>query len=225
MWLIWRVALPAPNGYRTANELTGRFHLDRRHETTGLAHLRNARAGYDRWGAAGKVRQLDQLYPQLAARDANIAGATPGSRLAMGSIMYATKAPRKHTAAAPQSRAETIDPECPALPVAMTTMLIATRAMPPAVSPLRIVPSGRARAGWLLLVSLMGGAGGISNFGLPGLALGVNCGSSAGNNGPGVAHISGRFWEAPLKRKPRIRTAGVTMALARRSASGLSAKV
>ena len=35
----------------------------------GLAHLRNARAGYALWGADGKVRQLDELYPQLAAHE------------------------------------------------------------------------------------------------------------------------------------------------------------
>ena len=29
------------------------------------AYLRDARYGYLRWGADGKVRQLDQLYPQL----------------------------------------------------------------------------------------------------------------------------------------------------------------
>ena len=33
-----------------------------------MLYLRNARYGYLRWGADGKVRQLDQLYPHL--RDA-----------------------------------------------------------------------------------------------------------------------------------------------------------
>ena len=32
-------------------------------------YLRNARYGYLRWGAEGKVRQLDQLYPHLRNRD------------------------------------------------------------------------------------------------------------------------------------------------------------
>ena len=31
----------------------------------GVAHLRNARAGYVRWGADGKVKQLDRLHPHL----------------------------------------------------------------------------------------------------------------------------------------------------------------
>src|SRR6202035_113689 len=34
-------------------------------ETSGYAHLRNARNCYDRWGAHGKVRQLDERYPRL----------------------------------------------------------------------------------------------------------------------------------------------------------------
>ena len=52
-----------------ANEWAGRFYLERGLETAGLAYLRNASAGYALWGADGKVRQLHQLYPQLAARD------------------------------------------------------------------------------------------------------------------------------------------------------------
>ena len=48
-----------------ANELAARFYAARGLETTAHAHLRNARDGYVRWGAEGKVRQLDQLYPQI----------------------------------------------------------------------------------------------------------------------------------------------------------------
>jgi PAS domain S-box-containing protein len=59
-----------------AHELAGRFYLDRDFETNGLAHLRNARLGYALWGADGKVAQLDQLYPQLTARDPALASAT-----------------------------------------------------------------------------------------------------------------------------------------------------
>jgi hypothetical protein len=36
-------------------------------ETITDAYLRNARYCYLRWGADGKVRQLDRLYPHLAA--------------------------------------------------------------------------------------------------------------------------------------------------------------
>ncbi len=49
----------------TANEVAGRFYLDRGFETIGHTSLRSARSCYQRWGASGKVRQLDQLYPGL----------------------------------------------------------------------------------------------------------------------------------------------------------------
>jgi PAS domain S-box-containing protein len=49
-----------------ANELAGRFYSTRGFETSARAHLREARHGYRRWGADGKVRQLDRLYPYLA---------------------------------------------------------------------------------------------------------------------------------------------------------------
>src|SRR5438034_58480 len=48
-----------------AHELAGRFYLQRGFETAGSAHLRHARACYALWGADGKVRQLDELYPHL----------------------------------------------------------------------------------------------------------------------------------------------------------------
>ena len=48
-----------------ANELAGRFHARRGFETIALGYLRNARACYERWGARGKVRQLERLYPAL----------------------------------------------------------------------------------------------------------------------------------------------------------------
>jgi predicted ATPase len=48
-----------------ANELAARFYAARGLETSAHAHLRNARQGYLRWGADGKVRQLDQLHPWL----------------------------------------------------------------------------------------------------------------------------------------------------------------
>jgi PAS domain S-box-containing protein len=66
-----------PHNEALANEQAGRFCLDQGLETVGLAHLRNARAGYALWGADGKVRQLDELYPQLAREPAHGAE-TPG---------------------------------------------------------------------------------------------------------------------------------------------------
>jgi signal transduction histidine kinase len=48
-----------------ANELAARFYAVRGLETVAHAYLRNARYCYLRWGAEGKVRQLEQSHPQL----------------------------------------------------------------------------------------------------------------------------------------------------------------
>jgi PAS domain S-box-containing protein len=48
-----------------ANELTARFYQARGFETIAQSYLRNARSCYLRWGADGKVRQLEQLHPHL----------------------------------------------------------------------------------------------------------------------------------------------------------------
>jgi PAS domain S-box-containing protein len=48
-----------------ANEIAGRFNAERGHEKIAATYLRAARACYLRWGAEGKVRQLEELYPHL----------------------------------------------------------------------------------------------------------------------------------------------------------------
>jgi PAS domain S-box-containing protein len=48
-----------------AHELAARFYGARGFDTIAHAYLRKARYCYLRWGADGKVRQLDELYPQL----------------------------------------------------------------------------------------------------------------------------------------------------------------
>ena len=50
-----------------ANELAGRFYAARGFEKVATAYLRDARSCYLRWGADGKARQLEQLYPHLTA--------------------------------------------------------------------------------------------------------------------------------------------------------------
>jgi PAS domain S-box-containing protein len=52
-----------------ANELAGRFYGARGFERIAVAYLKEARAGYRSWGAEGKVRQLDRVYPHLARED------------------------------------------------------------------------------------------------------------------------------------------------------------
>ena len=51
-----------------ANELASRFYAARGFEKIARVYLQDARYGYLRWGADGKVRQLEQLHPHL--RDA-----------------------------------------------------------------------------------------------------------------------------------------------------------
>ncbi len=48
-----------------ASELAGRFYAARGFERIAHAYLQDARHCYLRWGAEGKVRQLEQLYPHL----------------------------------------------------------------------------------------------------------------------------------------------------------------
>jgi predicted ATPase/signal transduction histidine kinase len=48
-----------------ANELAGRFYAARGFEKIAQAYVQDARHCYLRWGADGKVRQLDQSYPHL----------------------------------------------------------------------------------------------------------------------------------------------------------------
>ena len=58
-----------------AHELAARFYAVRGFEQIAQLYLRNARHGYLRWGADGKVRQLDALYPHLREA-APVPGAT-----------------------------------------------------------------------------------------------------------------------------------------------------
>ena len=72
-----------------AYELAGRFYRAAASTSSAIAHLRDARACYARWGADGKVKQIDRQYPDLVEprlarayrhrRDANRA-ARPASR-------------------------------------------------------------------------------------------------------------------------------------------------
>jgi PAS domain S-box-containing protein len=48
-----------------ANELAARFYAEHGFEKIAQVYLRDARYGYLRWGADGKVRQLDELHPHL----------------------------------------------------------------------------------------------------------------------------------------------------------------
>src|SRR5262249_52985210 len=65
-------------------------------ETIARAYLRNARYGYLRWGADGKVRQLDQLYPDLTTESATAAPAVtigaPVEQLDLATVVKVSEA-------------------------------------------------------------------------------------------------------------------------------------
>jgi PAS domain S-box-containing protein len=61
-----------------AHEIAAQFYAARGFDTSADAHLRNARDCYDRWGAQGKVRQLDERYPRL------LEGRTPATSSTIG---------------------------------------------------------------------------------------------------------------------------------------------
>jgi predicted ATPase/signal transduction histidine kinase/GAF domain-containing protein len=78
-----------------AYEAAARFYHTRGSETSAGAHLRKARDCYLRWGAEGKVRQLDQLYPKLAGPEAQHPVAIFGStiqHLDVASVVKASQA-------------------------------------------------------------------------------------------------------------------------------------
>ncbi len=64
-----------------ANEIAARFYAAHGFEKIAHVYLQEARHGYLRWGADGKVRQLDLLYPHLAAAQGQRPAAIGGSAL------------------------------------------------------------------------------------------------------------------------------------------------
>ena len=67
-----------PHHEALAAELCGEFHLARRRGHVARAYLAQARHGYERWGAAAKVRELEARHPFLATRSEPGHGATTG---------------------------------------------------------------------------------------------------------------------------------------------------
>jgi PAS domain S-box-containing protein len=79
-----------------AHEVGARFYAARGFETFAHAYLREARRCYLRWGALGKVRQLEQLHPHL--RDASVPASptttigAPVEQLDVGTVLKASQA-------------------------------------------------------------------------------------------------------------------------------------
>ncbi|QCP52825.1 PAS domain S-box protein [Trinickia violacea] len=57
------------HGEALANELASRFYAARGFGKIARVYLQDARYGYLRWGADGKVRQLEERYPDLRAEE------------------------------------------------------------------------------------------------------------------------------------------------------------
>ena len=78
-----------------AHEVTARFYAVRGFEAIAHMYLRNARNCYDRWGALGKVKQLDELYPHLREEHvhASISSAigTPVGQLDVETVVKASQ--------------------------------------------------------------------------------------------------------------------------------------
>jgi predicted ATPase/signal transduction histidine kinase len=79
-----------------ANELAGRFYAARGFERIATTYLRDARYCYLRWGAHGKVRQLEQLYPQIRAdkpiSDSTATILTPVEHLDLATVIRVSEA-------------------------------------------------------------------------------------------------------------------------------------
>jgi PAS domain S-box-containing protein len=79
-----------------AHELAARFYRDRGSMTAARAHLEDARSCFARWGALGKVRQLDRRYMRprertLPSQPTATIG-TPVEQLDVGTVVKASQA-------------------------------------------------------------------------------------------------------------------------------------
>ena len=67
------ITLARKNGYihekAMANELAAKFYLEEGMEKVAGLYMREARHGYEEWGAGAKVTDMEVKYPELLARD------------------------------------------------------------------------------------------------------------------------------------------------------------
>jgi PAS domain S-box-containing protein len=79
-----------------ANEIAGRFYAERGYEKIAATYLRAARACYLRWGADGKVRQLEELYRHLkvdkSIPDSTATIETPIEKLDLATVIRVSEA-------------------------------------------------------------------------------------------------------------------------------------
>jgi PAS domain S-box-containing protein len=85
-----------PHNEAVASEVAARFYAARGLEKVAYTYLQDARYSYLRWGAAGKVRQLEELNPQLREnkRPAGVASTIgePVDRLDLATVMKVSQA-------------------------------------------------------------------------------------------------------------------------------------
>jgi PAS domain S-box-containing protein len=79
-----------------ANELASRFYASLGLDKIARVYLQDARYGYLRWGADGKVRQLEEIYPQLGGAqlpsDPTSTIATPVQHLDLATVIKVSQA-------------------------------------------------------------------------------------------------------------------------------------
>ncbi len=75
-----------------AAEVAARFYLERGFETNAFAHVRRARNCFAAWGAEGKVKQLDLLYPAAAEREPGTLAEILGTRVEHLDLLSVLKA-------------------------------------------------------------------------------------------------------------------------------------
>jgi PAS domain S-box-containing protein len=78
-----------------ANEIAARFYAARGFEKIARMYLNDARYGYLRWGADGKVRQLDEMHPGLSEGPAAVPMSTIGTpveRLDLANVIKVSQA-------------------------------------------------------------------------------------------------------------------------------------
>jgi PAS domain S-box-containing protein len=78
-----------------ANELAARFYLKHGFDKIAPVYLRDARSCYLRWGALGKVKQLDQCYPrreELSSQEASATIGRPFDQLDLMTVVKASQA-------------------------------------------------------------------------------------------------------------------------------------
>ncbi|WP_210246758.1 trifunctional serine/threonine-protein kinase/ATP-binding protein/sensor histidine kinase [Bradyrhizobium sp. UNPA324] len=79
-----------------ANEIAGCFYAERGYEKIAATYLQAARACYLRWGADGKVHQLEELYPHLnvdkSIPDSAATIVTPSEQLDLTTVLRVSEA-------------------------------------------------------------------------------------------------------------------------------------